>query len=33
MANNLTKVEHFDKDNIQELQNATIESLLPTQLN
>jgi len=33
IANNLTKVEHFDKENIQELQNATIENPLPTKLN
>jgi len=33
IANNLTEVEHFDKDNIRELQNATIENPLPTKLN
>jgi len=33
IANNLTEVEHFDKENIQELQNATIENPLPTKLN
>ncbi|MCL2326921.1 MAG: nucleotidyl transferase AbiEii/AbiGii toxin family protein [Bacteroidetes bacterium] len=33
IANNLTKVEHFDKNNISELQNAIIENLLPTKLN
>lgn len=33
IANNLTTVEHFNKENIQELQNATIENPLPTKLN
>jgi hypothetical protein len=33
IANNLTKVEHFDKSNIQELQNVTIKNPLPTKLN
>lgn len=33
IANNLTKVEHFDKNDISELQNATIENPLPTKLN
>jgi hypothetical protein len=33
IANNLTETEHFDKNNIQELQNVTIETPLPTKLN
>lgn len=33
IANNLTKIEHFDKNDISELQNVTIENLLPTKLN
>jgi len=33
IANNLTEVEHFDKNNIQKLQDATIENSLPTKLN
>jgi hypothetical protein len=33
ITNSLTEVEHFNKDNIQELQNVTIESPLPTKLN
>ena len=33
IANNLKKVEHFEKNNIQELQNTTIENPLPTKLN
>ena len=33
IAKNLTKVAHFDKKNIKELQNATIENPLPTKLN
>ena len=30
---NLTEIKHFDRNNIQELQNATIEMTLPTKLN
>ena len=33
ISNNLTKIEHFDKNNIQELQKITIENPLPTKLN
>ena len=33
IANNFAKAEHFDKENIQELHNATIENPLPTKLN
>ena len=33
IANNLSKVKHFDKNNIHELQNATIGMPLPTKLN
>lgn len=33
IVNNLTEVKHFDKNNIQELKNATIENTLPTKLN
>ena len=33
LANNLTEVSHFDKDNIQKLQNTIIENTLPTKLN
>jgi len=33
ITNNLTEVEHFDKNNIQELQNVKIEKPLPTKLN
>ena len=33
IANNLTEVAHFDKNNIQELQNIAIETPLPTKLN
>ena len=33
IANNFTTVEHFDKNNIQELQNVKIEKPLPTKLN
>lgn len=33
ISNNLTKVEHFDKNNIQELQNVIIENPLPTKFN
>jgi hypothetical protein len=33
IANNLTEVEHFDKNDISELQSATIENHLPTKLN
>jgi predicted nucleotidyltransferase component of viral defense system len=33
VANNLTKVEHFDKNNLSALQNAIIENPLPTKLN
>jgi len=33
IANNLSKVRHFDKNNIHELQNKTIETPLPTKLN
>jgi len=33
IANNLTKVEHFDKNDVRELQNAIIENPLPTKLN
>jgi len=33
ISNNLSKVEHFDKYNLQELQNATLGSPLPTKLN
>jgi hypothetical protein len=31
--NNLTKIEHFDKNDISELQNVIIENPLPTKLN
>ena len=33
LSNNLTEVSHFDKNNIKELQNTTIENFLPTKLN
>jgi len=33
IAKNLTKVEHFNKNNIQELQRVMIENPLPTKLN
>jgi hypothetical protein len=33
ISNNLTEVEHFDKNNIQKLQNAIIENPLSTKLN
>jgi predicted nucleotidyltransferase component of viral defense system len=33
IKNNLTEVVHFDKNNLQELQNAVIENPLPTKLN
>ena len=33
LSNDLSKVEHFDKDNIQELQSSIIESPLSTKLN
>jgi len=33
IANNLTEVEHFDKNNIHELQNSMIETPLQTKLN
>lgn len=33
ISNNLTEIEHFDKNDIQELQNVIIEKPLPTKLN
>ena len=33
IANDLTSVAHYDKENVQELQNAIIENPLPTKLN
>lgn len=33
IANNFTKIEHFDKNNISELQEVIIDHLLPTKLN
>ena len=33
ISNNLTEIEHFEKNNVQELQNAIIENPLPTKLN
>jgi hypothetical protein len=33
IANNLTTITHFDKNNISALQNAIIENPLPTKLN
>jgi len=33
IANNLAKVEHFDREKIADLQNKTIENPLPTKLN
>jgi len=33
LSDNLTNVSHFDKENIQELQNSTIKNPLPTKLN
>jgi predicted nucleotidyltransferase component of viral defense system len=33
ISNNLTKIEHFDKNNVQKLQNVIIENPLPAKLN
>ena len=33
IANNYAKVEHFDKSEMSQLQNVTIEKPLPTKLN